>query len=92
MAVVDRCSNYFGPLVDKDLRTRLQAALDNPSQETWEDAYSIIVSGSTGMTMWQAILAVDPDFPRSKTMDGPWPKIPDQLTLYRAIRHATAGR
>jgi len=91
MAVIDGCSNLLGPQLGEGVKTRLQELLANPCQETWESAHPIIITAS-GTTMWQAVMAVDPDFPRSKSWEEPWPKIPDQLTLYRAIRHATAGR
>lgn len=71
---------------------RLQAVLDNPCQETWNAAYSIVIGGEYhDFTLWQAWVAVDPDAPRSVPLEGPWPCIPDQFTLYRAIAHATKG-
>ena len=56
------------------------------------------------LTLWQAVIAVDPSYARiGKSTDihgnvvKDWAKIPDRLTLYRALRYAstnevTAGR
>lgn len=85
-AFVDNCKNVFGTL-SADCRARLTALIERPSQATWDDAHSIIIDGNFG-TVWQAWLAVDASAPRSKPCDAPWPRIPDQLTVYRALRHA----
>ena len=57
---------------------------------------------AAGMTLWQAIIAVDPDFPatgpssrrnpqsgRSVRISG-WSKSPDENTLMAALRRATS--
>ncbi len=84
-AFIDNCKNVFGYL-STNCRARLTALIEQPSQATWDDAYSIIIDGHFG-TLWQAWLAVDASAPRSKPCDAPWPRIPDQLTVYRALRH-----
>lgn len=94
-AYVDKCRNMWGAL-DDECRARLEAVLENPTEETWEEAHSLIVGGGF-TTLWQAWVKVDPTAPRSgprwcaetgKQISG-WPKIPDQLTLYRALREVT---
>ena len=82
------CKNVFGGLKG-DVRKRLLAVLNNPCQTTWDDAHTIIITGERMISLWQAVLAVDPAFPRSKGLDEPWPTLPDQFTLCRAIRAAT---
>lgn len=82
--IIANCRNLFGPL-DGECRARLRAVLRNPTEETWEDAYSLIISVNPLSTLWQAWTAIDPTAPRSKPCDGPWPKIPDVVTLRRAI-------
>jgi hypothetical protein len=86
-AFVAKARNLFGPLAGEH-RERLEAVLANPTEQTWDDAYSLIVGGGF-KTLWQAWIAVDPSAPRSKPLEEPWPKIPDQLTLYRALKEAT---
>ena len=91
-AFLDRTSGALSP----DVRKRLERVIANPTQRTWDDAYSIILDQRDHTTLWQAWIAVDSDAPRvGRTTDAngrtvkEWPRIPDQLTLYRAIRHAT---
>lgn len=91
---LDMARNMFGKL-KPDIRQRIEAVVSNPSQKTWSDAHTIIVGGDGWMTLWQAVIVVDPSFPRS----GPgyddegeqrvWDEIPDQRTLLKAIRYAT---
>jgi len=90
-AFLDRTSNMFGALAP-DVRRRLERVIAKPTQRTWENAYTIILDQREYTTLWQAWIAVDPSAPRSKPCEDRWPRIPDQLTLYRAIRHATAGK
>lgn len=92
-AFVDAARNIFGPL-EGDERERLAAVLARPTLETWNDAHGLIVAPR--FTLWQAWLAVDPSAPRSGRCTDQhgrivreWARIPDQLTLYRAIRQAT---
>lgn len=94
MRLFDRCSSMLGPL-DPEIRERLQAVIDNPSAETWDNAFSIIINGSPRRmrTLWQAVIAVDPTFPRSAgSIDvSPaerWIQYPDAVTIVRAIRRA----
>lgn len=84
------CKNMFGGLKG-DVRKRLLAALNNPCQKTWDDAHTIIITGARMSSLWQAVLVVDPTFPRSKPCEEPWPRVPDQFTLCRAIRKATTA-
>lgn len=75
------------------LRRRLRALMVNPSQETWDDAHSIIVGPHT--TLWQAILVVDPTFPKTGAATDqvgnvvrPWPRVPAPDLVIRAIQFA----
>lgn len=97
-AFTQACTNLFGKL-DAKCQKRLAAVIRNPTSTTWDDAYSLIINGERMMTLWQAWIAVDPTAPRSGPsyddqgrMTRPWPVVPDQLTLYRAIAHATKAR
>lgn len=95
-ALLNRCENYFGS-IDADIRARLKAVIDNPSEATWEDAYSIILNPHTGIgrTLWQAVIAVDLTFPntgpctdaKGKRLEG-WSKIPTRETILNAILYA----
>lgn len=86
--VLNFATNLFGA-ISPEIKKRLQAVIDNPNQETWDDAYSIIING-TGrtQTLWQAVITIDPDFVTRKPPDAPWSKIPSSETIVKAIRSA----
>ena len=89
-AFIDDCRNMFGKL-DAECRYRLEAVLDNPTEATWDEAYSLIVGADGFTTLWQAWVKVDEGAPRTgprETFAGErisgWPRIPDQLTFTTA--------
>ena len=87
---LEECRNVFGGLRG-DVRQRLLAVLNNPCQQTWDNAHTIIITGARMTSLWQAVLAIDSTFPRSKGLDEPWPVVPDQFTVCRAIKHVARG-
>lgn len=84
-------SNLFGAL-SPEVRARLFNVVDKPSQDTWNDAHSIILTGSPVTTLWQALLAhTDYDVTSGPAhapgqTPGPWPKLPTSEQLLIAIR------
>jgi hypothetical protein len=58
---LDLASNLLGALGDEP-RARLIAAITDPGEATWDEAYSIILDRDTFTTLWRAVLAVDPGF------------------------------
>ena len=85
-----RCTDMFGE-IQEDVRLRLIAVYNNPCQETWDDAYSVLINGKT--TLWQAVIAVKSGFIKSAPMNddctAKWSMIPSQRTILNAIRYAT---
>ena len=85
------CKNFFGNIEPK-IKERLQAVIDNPNQETWDDTHCIIISQKKGFrTLWQAVLDVDPSFQRRASMDSEtyetrWERIPTSDVIKEAIR------
>ena len=95
MKIVKKCRNMFGPL-NAECRARLEAVLKDPTPDTWDDAYSLIVGADGFTTLWQAWIKVDPFAPRTGpsydqhgTRKTGWSEIPDQFTLYRALSAVT---
>lgn len=94
-AVFDGLDNMFGT-IKPDIRKRLQAVIDNPCLKTWGNSYSIILSWRRNYTLWQAVIAVDPTFPRmgprtdqrGKVLEN-WQRIPNRDTILKAILLAT---
>ena len=89
MSLLDQCTDLLGP-VGADTTARLRRVFDAPSQATWEDAHSILITPNK--TLWQAWADVDPAAPDEKPVGEPWPRIPDSFTLYRAIKHANRNQ
>jgi hypothetical protein len=93
-----KATNMFGKLTP-DLLARLDAVVDNPTEETWDDAYSIIIATSPrSLTLWQAVLRVDPTFPNSGPVYGDggsrisgWTAIPSRDVLLAAIERAVSA-
>jgi hypothetical protein len=53
--------NHFGPL-QPSVRRRLRRVLLAPSQESWDDAYGLLLrSDGLGLDLWRAVKAVDPN-------------------------------
>lgn len=96
MSFLDKATNYHGPL-SPDVRARLATFFNAPSAETWDDVYSIVINPKSLRrgTVWQAVSAIDPTFPRScAAFASPalkWERIPDPITVARAIREETAS-
>ena len=101
---LNAASNMFGPL-SGEVRERLMALINDPSEETWDDAYSIILNRDVWLTLWQAVIAVDPSFARSGPVTrwveddsglgghsepvSGWSQIPSAETILQAISYAT---
>lgn len=80
-------SNMFGKL-KPEIKERLQAVIDNPCQDTWDDAYSIVINGTGRMkTLWNAIRTVRPDFCVSKPLNSQWKEIPTSEEIIQAIKN-----
>lgn len=100
MRLLKDSTNLFGKL-SPEVEGRVQAFMDNPSFETWDDIHGIIISATRMRTVWQAVIAVDPSYnnialsysssgkypPASKR----WSRFPDAMTVARAIKLATGG-
>ena len=88
-------SNLHGKL-STPIQARLQCYADNPTEVGWDDIHGIILSQESMMTVWQAVIELDPSFPRrgpSEDSDGKrirgWERIPTADQFYQAINFAT---
>lgn len=85
------CTNLFGN-IKPDIQKSLQAVIDNPTQETWDEAHCIIISRKGFKTLWQAVLEIDPTFQKSvrydmETHTKKWYSIPSSETIVKAIQN-----
>jgi len=86
---LDLARNMFGKL-SPAIRRRIEAVVSQPTQETWEDAHCIIIGSDGWMTFWQAVIIVDPFFPRiGPSPDSEWSEIPSRAVLRTALQYAT---
>jgi hypothetical protein len=90
MSFLDGCANMHGPIMPDD-RKRLATFLTNPTPDRWHDIHSMIVRPFC--TVAQAVQAVDDEFSmrgrvydQSGEMVEEWPRIPDPITVARAIK------
>lgn len=71
-------------------RARLQAYLRNPTPASWDEIAGMIIQ-RPNTSLWKAVIAVDPSFPRSAGTAGTpadrWRRIPDAATIERALAH-----
>jgi len=88
-------SNVWGKL-NGLAKARIQAFVDNPTTETWDECHTLILNGKTFLTLWQAVIAVDPSFPKTGRCEDvkglmlkDWKAIPTVETLRKAIFYAT---
>jgi hypothetical protein len=80
-------------LLENSREKRLKRCLDNPTEETWNGAYSILLGtdAKPRVTLWQAVLEVDPTFQGNARMDGDrtlWERIPDRRVIAGALELA----
>jgi len=85
-----KIENLFGDFPLNSAK-RIQAYLNEPTVERWDDIHSIIIGGGF-FTVWQAVIEMDPTFPKvGPTTDitgkivSDWQRIPTPFELYRAI-------
>ena len=85
-------TNLYGPLREES-KERLQRFLDNPTADNWQDISGIMISPM--LTVWQAVIAVDPTFPQTGRLADEeghvvreWERVPDFFTLRRALKYA----
>jgi hypothetical protein len=92
---LDACACLFGEL-KPETRARLFAAIEDPSETTWDDAARAILNWDKGLTLWQAVIAVDPAYAdahgpvtdESGTQLSGWTRIPAAATIRAAIHYA----
>ena len=94
MSVLANCRNIFEEPIGEDYRAQIAKYLTDPTADNWNDIQSILIT--PGETIWQAMLCIDPTFPRrGRTTDvegnvlSEWERIPTPLEVMRAIKHAT---
>jgi hypothetical protein len=71
---LDLGRNALGEPLSPGVWHRLSQAVGLPGQDTWDNAYSIVLNRG-GTTLWQAVLVVDPGFASAQAPVTRW--VPD---------------
>lgn len=86
--------NLFGQ-ISCEMKDRLNMFALKQDSKTWSDVSSIILRSNPMLTMWQAVIKVDPTFPRSGPLEQKgkvirdWERIPDLKLFRTALMYAT---
>lgn len=83
---LDRASNGLGKPIAAEQRVRVEAFIEAPTQERWESARSVIVSGKKSLTLWQAVMGFSGFVPAS---NGDWVGAPTRQQVLNALDYAT---
>lgn len=92
MKSLEKCENCFGPL-QPELIKRIKRFIKSPTNKTWDDIHGILIT--PGKTIWQAVIELDPTFPKvgrttlKRKVIQDWSRIPTPLQVLQAIKRAT---
>jgi hypothetical protein len=97
MKALANCRNLFGKPIHPEAKKRIIRFLADPTVENWDDIYGIIISPKgTTVTIWNAVLALDPTFPRTGRVTDlkgnvieEWERVPTPLQVLQAIKLIT---
>lgn len=92
MVDISQCKNALGSFGD-DAKARIEAFINNPCVDTWDNIYSIVIGGQRFTTIWQAVCDLDSSYNNiGKVTDvkgrvlEDWKRIPSAELVIRAIR------
>ncbi len=94
MKVLHKCKNFFGFPIGKEYTEKLKKYINNinPTPEEWDGISGIIIDSSPLTTIWNAVIELDPTFPKRGRIYNDnfkvvkeWEKIPPGFTVGRAI-------
>lgn len=88
MDSLDRGTNTFGAL-SPEVRARLFAVADQPSQQSWEAAHTCMINDRQFITLWQALIRFTDYRVMSKPADGDWPLLPTREQILTALAEGT---
>lgn len=91
---LDRARNAGGHPIKAENRARLVAAVSSPCEETWRDAFGVILT-PCGVTLWVALVSIQSpcnttNFLRETYGPGRWVNLPSAREIAAAIRFGTS--
>jgi hypothetical protein len=94
-SILENCRNMFGDPLSHSIKKRIKRFLANPCADTWDDIHGVIIK-PIGTTIWNAVLEMNPDFPRTgRAVDlngniiRKWTQIPTPFQVLLAIKRST---
>ncbi len=84
MDSMDRAKNLIGDL-PPDVRARIFAVVENPTQETWNAAHSLMINERQFITLWQAAVRYAGYKVFTYKVEEGWPEIPSRAQLLQAL-------
>lgn len=81
------CKNFYGKIPDQT-KNQILLYLSSPSEPLWEEIHCKIIGADSWTTLWQAVIKVSPDFPKSKPLNDKWAIIPTSEEIYEAVLYA----
>lgn len=92
--LLSEARSMVGPL-NEEYREGILLAAEHPCQMTWSAVNGAVVSGMGGGTLWNAVLEVDPTFPRSarrnEVNESVWERVPSGSLILEALQVALDG-
>ena len=92
MKALENCVNVFGEHIKPEYQKKIKQYLDNPTFDNWDEIQGIIIDTHFN-SIWNAVIAYDPTFPRrGRTEDTEgniikeWERIPTPLQVLQAIK------
>lgn len=89
MDLLDRAVCLHGSPIGEDARARIFAAIDNPRQMSWHNAYTVLISPPM-TTLWQAVVK-HTDYAVYSKPEGLWPVVPTRKQLVDALMGELGG-
>lgn len=93
MKTLENAECLYGNL-NKENQGRIKRFIENPTYDTWDDIFSIIVNKQF-TTIWSAIIELKPSFPleervydEQNNLLAEWREIPTPLEVLQAIKNA----
>jgi len=96
MKTLENAECLYGNL-DKENQDRIKRFIENPTYDTWDDIFSIIIN-KRFTTIWGAVAEIKPSFTLEEGLHdekdnilGEWREIPTPLEVLQAIKNATTN-
>ena len=87
---------FYGTMKE-DYKKKIRELIEHPNRNNWDRCNGIVINACGRVTtLWQAVCAVDPAFPRVGPKYGDkgvilndWQRIPDRELILNALEYAT---